>query len=130
MSIEATYIIDGIGLNRVGREIKGYEQETFEAGLAVGLKDHDRVTVLLEEENQYKWDQPYGVFFVKQCPAARENFIRVCRILGTTPKNFVYAVQTCEGLVSVHKTYDGAMEALDVVKYECDARITLAELED
>lgn len=129
--IKAVYVLDGTGLERVDRDVPNYERELFLKGLARGLgAEFDQVDLPLEEGNSYQWSRNFVTCFVAHTPGAREDFIRLCQIVGQTPDDFVYAVSYCEGLVSVHKTYAGALQGLKVVMHEVNPSINLVPLVD
>jgi len=132
MSNLAYFTLDQNGLTRIGRDIRNYEADKFEAGLAIGFGgNYDRVELPVEDHKSWSYDRKQVTVYVAKTCGAREDFLRLCNIAGQTPENYVYAVFYCERLVSIHKTYEGALQGLKVGHpLEVDPSITLIELAD
>ena len=107
MNVKRIFIVSGTGIKEVSRGVYSYDLTTLMLGLSLGLPNHTKTTIKLD-------DGFYAdgiVFYVAPDCEARRNFLACCRILNRTPEGCVYCVidSTNGYLVSLHQSLAGAL---------------------
>lgn len=113
MYTDRIYVFDGDkkGNRRLARGIKSFDLDSYLAGVREGYSAdlYDCVTIeCRRSEYDYSF-QTVVAFVATDTPQARNDFLRYCQLLGFGPKDVTFVTQNQYGLVSVHRTLEGAV---------------------
>jgi len=130
MSIDRILLVTAGGTENIGERGRYAGNDSDCKTIKKVLKTHTYVELSFPRSD-YDYDPKTIALFVANDYRARANFVQLCKIARKTPEDCVFAVSNCEGLLSLHKTYDGAKAALDLVDDdEVGCFLSLEQIED
>jgi hypothetical protein len=112
--IQRVFIVDAKGIRNAGLGVKSYDLDAVLLGVKAALPGSLEIDIPLYDVNaSYCYDKPLVKCFVGDSFSANRNMMAVCRILGKSPIDFVFAVTGDSGTLHTYRSLDSALSCLE-----------------